>query len=480
MWARPLRALAAITVAGAALRFATLGTQSFWLDEAATVNLLHKSFGSMLSGISAGESTPPLYYILAWLWAKLFGTSEAGLRSLSALIGTGTIPLAYALGRRISGHIAGLVAAALCAFNPLLVWYSQEARSYALLVLMSGLTLLALLAALERPTQRRLALWAAAGCAALATHYFAGFLVAPEAAWLLYRTGARRRAAVAAGAVVIAAAALLPLALHQRSTGAAEFISATSLPRRLAQIPKQFALGYQGPLATVLIVAAALLLAYAVLRLVMSTQGAGRDRAYLFAGLGVASIVAPLVLSVIGPDYLLARNVLAAWLPLGVAVAAGFAAPQATRQGIAAGALLCAIGIALVVAVAADGRYQRDDWRSAARALGTPTQPRAIVVTPASGARPLLLYLPGVQRVPPAGVDVKELDFVGMAPRLPGEAAQPPRPPTVGAFLFKEFARKQAATYTVVRERSPVPSHITATVGASSLDGRPAVVLYQR
>jgi hypothetical protein len=93
--------------------------------------------------------------------------------------------------------------------------------------------------------------------------------------------------------------------------------------------------------------------------------------------------------------------------------------------------------------------------------------------------RTLLVYLRGARRVPPGGVDVKELDFVGLAPRLPGEAPRPPRPPVVGASGFTEFARTQGETYTVVRERSDVPSHITPMVGASSLDGRPAIVLYQ-
>src|SRR5436305_13618685 len=139
MRARHLQALVAITVAGAVLRFATLGLQSYWLDEVATVNLVHKGFGSMLSGISAGVSTPPLYYMLAWLWAKLFGTGEAGLRSLSALLGTALVPAAYAVAARIADARAGVTLAALAAFSPLLVWYSQEARPYILLALPAAL-----------------------------------------------------------------------------------------------------------------------------------------------------------------------------------------------------------------------------------------------------------------------------------------------------------------------------------------------------
>jgi hypothetical protein len=478
--ARHLQLLAGLTLAGALLRFTSLGAQSFWLDEAATVRILEHGFGDMLDAVYDGESTPPLYYVVAWLWSKLFGTGEAGLRSLSALLGTATIPLAYALGRKVAGRRTGLIAAALCATNPLLVWYSQEARSYALMVLLSGLTLLAMMAVIESPTRRRFVLWALAAAASIATHYYAGFLVGAEAVWLLYRTTARRPALVAIGAVTAIAAALLPMALHQRSTGAAAFISESSLPRRLAQIPKQFALGYEGPLEVITTILAALVAAYAVLRLVASAPGRERFRGLVFAGLGAATIAAPLALAIVGPDYLLARNTLAAWLPFAVAVAAGLAAGRAPREGLAAAGLLCILGVFVTIGVARDARYQRDDWRGAAEAIGRASQRRAIIVTPASGRIPLGLYLDNARLTPEPGVAVKEIVFVGLAPRLPGEEPNPPRPPTVGAATFTETSRVEAETFTVVKQTSPVGTTITPVVGASSLDGRPALTFIQR
>src|SRR6476661_4979637 len=310
MRARHLQLLAGITLAGALLRFTTLDVQSYWLDEVATVNILRHGFGDMLSAVSGGESTPPLFYIVAWAWSKVFGTGEVGLRSLSALVGTATIPLVYVLGREIAGRVTGVVAAALCAFNPLLIWYSQEARSYALMVLLTALTLLAFLRVLDQPGPRRFAWWAAASVAAIATHYFAGFLVGAEALWLLWAL--RMRAVVAVGAVVVFAGALLPLALHQRSTGAARFISESSIARRLVQIPKQFVVGYQGPLETAMTVVALLLIAYGVFLCVRSPDA--RSRVLPFGAIAIAAIVAPLVLALIGPDYLISRNVIASLL----------------------------------------------------------------------------------------------------------------------------------------------------------------------
>ncbi len=111
----------AVTALAAALRFATLTTQSYWLDEAQAVHELGLSFGSMLHAWSSFEWNPPLYLLIAWPWAKLFGTGEFGLRALSALLGTAVVPLLYLAGRELISRRAGLVAAALAAVNPFLI-----------------------------------------------------------------------------------------------------------------------------------------------------------------------------------------------------------------------------------------------------------------------------------------------------------------------------------------------------------------------
>jgi len=169
MPARHRTMLAGIVLLAAVLRFATLGDQSYWFDEATTVHLLRMDLGGMLGAIPDSESTPPLYYVVAWFWAKVLGTGEVGLRSLSALAGTATVAVVYAIGARAVGARAGLIAAALAATNPLLLWYSQEARAYALLVLLAALTVLVLPRALERPTAGRLTAWAALSALAVAT-----------------------------------------------------------------------------------------------------------------------------------------------------------------------------------------------------------------------------------------------------------------------------------------------------------------------
>ena len=93
-------ALAALTLLAAVLRFYRLGHQGFWFDEGNTALLVHFSPGKMLGLIPQTESTPPLYYCVAWVWARIFGYGEAGLRSLSALAGVLIVPVAYAAGAR--------------------------------------------------------------------------------------------------------------------------------------------------------------------------------------------------------------------------------------------------------------------------------------------------------------------------------------------------------------------------------------------
>src|ERR1700748_3297466 len=152
-------AVAALTVLGAILRFYRLGHQGFWFDEANTALLVHFSPGKMLGLIPQSESTPPLYYCVAWVWARIFGYGEVGLRSLSALAGVTMIPVVYAAGAKLVSRRAGLLAAAFATCSPLLIWYSQEARSYQLLAFLAAASLLAFAYALARPS-----VWSLSAC----------------------------------------------------------------------------------------------------------------------------------------------------------------------------------------------------------------------------------------------------------------------------------------------------------------------------
>jgi mannosyltransferase len=452
-------ALIALTVLAAVVRFSTLSVQSYWLDEAVTIDLLHHSFGGMLSAIPDSESTPPLYYVVAWVWAKLFGTGEVGLRSLSALFATATVPLAYLAGSRIVTRRAGLALAALAAVNPLLVWFSQEARAYALLALLATASLWLFARALERPSGRALAGWAVVSALALAAHYFAVFVIAPQAVWLLWRL--RRRALPALAGIALAGAALLPLAVHQAGNDRAGFIHAIALGRRVVQVPKQYLVGFDAPLEALATVVALALSLYAVWLLARRGDEGERGGAWTAACIAVPALGVPLVLALVGVDYLITRNLIGAWVPLMAIVAAGLGVRRAPRAGAVATAALCGVMLAVLVSVEANPAYQRGDWRGAADRLGPPPSPgRILVVTPPAGSEALGVYLRHLGPMPAGFPRTGEIAIVAMAERKNGVTPKPPRPhalvPPPSGFAAPTVTLGD--TYTIVRYRAVDPA----------------------
>jgi mannosyltransferase len=482
MRARSVQAIVALTALAAALRFSTLHIQSYWFDEAVTVRLLRGSFGHMLSSIGGSESTPPLYYMLAWVWSRVFGDGEVGLRSLSALAGTAFIPVAYAAARQLVSQRVGLVIAALATVNPLLIWYSQEARSYSLMALFAALSFLLFVQLLAEQRDRTFVLWTLASALAIATHYFAAFVVVPEAAWLLLRARDRRRPAAAIVVLLAVGGALLPLLLRQRRLDLTSFITQSSLAKRVVQVAKQFVVGYASPVQTLVVALGATFIVVALWLVYVRLVERERRAAALAAYVGLVGVGIPIVLALAGADYLDTRNLLAAWLPLMLVPAIGLGARHAGRIGVTATLGLCAVALFVSISVWVNPAYQRENDRGVARALGQATVPRAIVVTPASASVPIGLYLGGFGRRP---IPVKEIDVVALAQRSGAfsGAKPPPRPAThpPPAVGFKLVERRVTPTYTLFRFRSATPGVIPLpALYFNRLDGRPPAGLYER
>ncbi len=415
-----------LTVLAAGLRFATLGLQAYHHDEIVTASrVLRDGFSHAMEAVGFSESAPPLYYALAWAWTQLTGTGEFALRSVSALAGVATVPVAYLLGFELRGRRAGIAAAALVAVNPMLLWYSQEARGYALVSLLTAVTTLYFVRALDSGRRRDFTGWGIASALALATHYFAIFPIALEAAWLLWRRG---RAAVAGlWIVVLAGVALAPLAIHQMSLGHAEWIGGRSLGHRLWEAGVTAVVGETGDVIarpeTVLPAIVPLLACLAALALL-----AGRgDRAEWRAGgrmlaIAAATIAVPLALVALGKDYVIARNLLPALVPLLIAVAIGTTVHRAKRSGTAIVTVLVVYSFGLSVWASLSPALQRPDWDAVATRLGEPTAPRATVLW-TLGAASLRYYLStGSFQVQPSdgySWSVHEVDFVSDGPAAP-------------------------------------------------------------
>jgi mannosyltransferase len=398
-------AVIGITVLGAIVRFATLGVQSYDHDEAVTAaRVLHPSLFDTLSVVAHGERSPPLYYILAWGWSRVFGTGEVGLRSLSALIGTLTIPLAFFAAKElINRRSVAVLAAALVALNPYLVWYSQEARSYALMVLFASAAFLFFARSLNRPSPRYLAMWALCSALAICSHYFAAFLIAPEAVWLLMGSSRRRQAAVAVGGVILAGLALIPLAVAQEGGGRRNGFTDIALSSRLGELSLNFVAGQEpSPFAGTRLVDAlqvsclvggALLSVLAIVLLVRLGSSDERRAAVVAAVVGGGAIVAPVALAVVGIDFINPRNLIGALVPLLVLLAIGFGVRRGQWVGILGGAAACLMFGVVLVATNLSAQMQRPDWRGAAEALEDSTPEATVFVVPRNGDDPLRYYL---------------------------------------------------------------------------------------
>ena len=146
--------LTLIVLAGTALRFHSLTKRNFWDDEAASVIFAQLPWASFWRTISNYEANMSLYYFLLRGWLH-FGDSEAVIRGLSLLFGVASIFATYLLGKRLFGAKTGLASAALSAVNMFQIRYSQEARGYSLLFLLSLLSTYFLVRALDSAGQKR-------------------------------------------------------------------------------------------------------------------------------------------------------------------------------------------------------------------------------------------------------------------------------------------------------------------------------------
>lgn len=173
--------LGLVLLLAAALRLWRLDRTSLWYDEAASWYQSKDTFADLLSRV-ATDNYPPLHNVMLWGVMKLGGGSEVMLRLPSALCGILAVWLLYLLGKTLFSRWTGLTAAALLALSPFHLWYSTEARMYAVFAA-AGLLYLLGLALLLKPGGTRhetgaTALAATGGTLFLYSHVYAPFSIA--------------------------------------------------------------------------------------------------------------------------------------------------------------------------------------------------------------------------------------------------------------------------------------------------------------
>jgi len=165
----------ALLLSGFLLRIAFLDSKSLWLDEANALRVSYLEQTALWEGRGEGYH-PPLFYKVLEFW-RLLGEDETTLRLIAVIPSTLSIPLLYIFGSTLLNRSIALSATALVAFSPLLIWYAQEVRPYALL----GFLTLATMLSASKLRQKPHPLWwlSFVSCliAALYLHYFAILLI---------------------------------------------------------------------------------------------------------------------------------------------------------------------------------------------------------------------------------------------------------------------------------------------------------------
>ena len=127
--------LLVIIFLGGFLRIYDLGAESIWLDEAHTVSVSGQSLSSIII-----DQITPFYFIITHFWTIIFGSSELAIRFPSAIFGIISIFLMYKIGCHLFNQKIGLIGSFLLSISSFSIMYSQDARFYSLLLLLTLLS----------------------------------------------------------------------------------------------------------------------------------------------------------------------------------------------------------------------------------------------------------------------------------------------------------------------------------------------------
>ena len=372
---RPLILLLALALV---LRLAGLVHESVWIDEAFTVNLARLPAAAIPS-FEMNDVHPPLYALLMRGWIGLFGSSEISIRLPSVVFGALTVLLLHRLSARLLGRTVGLLAALLGATSVLAIHYSQEARNYSLMALLTVASMDRYVAGLAGWNARRVLGYLAVSIALVYTHHFGWFaILAQDAHALALGTDRSRRAWLArwAGIQLALALAFAPWAgvlARQIAHATHQFWASPPTALTLAKLAWEYA--GSAPLLALEIV----LIAFAGIsaaRGAPAARAAAAPRPVLLVALWAAlPVVVPFALARLGFGIFLTRMTLGSGFATLLLVAIGLA--RVPGRALVIAALLVLDVFALV-------RYYREvhkePWRPAVAAIEAWARPGDLVM----------------------------------------------------------------------------------------------------
>lgn len=406
--------LAVICTIGFIVRINGISDKVIWSDEAVSWTQARLDFADMIRA-TAQDNYPPLHNIVLHAVMQMFSDSEMALRLPSALLGTLNIVLVYALGRILGNAKAGLLAAALIAVSPFHIWYSQEARPYALFAFCATLFVLAIFMALRSGGWRWYAMSAIAALLLLYTHPYGPLLWGSVGAAILFCAaalpGVRVRHLKLVAWQMLPAVCFVPWAfiLLQRTEAinAQGFWIPYPTPSYVLGILSNIAYG-----DVMLAIAVPAILAALVWPLPRPGDAAPTQqdisrfeaRAILFAWL-IGPFVLGLAISLVAQPILIARYLICS-LPAGVLLMAiGFSRLMVNRVLSAAAVAVLIVGV--VSSLRTDYPAFRRDWRGVAAFISESLRPEdCLAVIKDVGSIPFWYYF---RRVPDCVFAVENL-----------------------------------------------------------------------
>jgi mannosyltransferase len=167
-----------IIIAGAFLRFYHIDYNPIWLDEAATY--LHSLFLSTIFDYTTSVDyfNPPGFFLFEFVSLHLLGATEIGLRFFPALFGMLAVPAAYFMGMEFRDKYTGLITAAIFAFAPFLIYYSQEARAFSMLLFLCTCLMYVFLKAMKSNAKTDWIWFGLLSAAIFCTHFYGVIFIA--------------------------------------------------------------------------------------------------------------------------------------------------------------------------------------------------------------------------------------------------------------------------------------------------------------
>lgn len=372
-----------LIVVGLGLRL-SVAHQPLFADELSTywISATHGlgSVVSLMYGTSAikhAEITPPLYFLAAWLTSQI-GHAPELLRLPSLVAGTLSIPVMYLLGLRTVGRRAALVATAVTALAPFMIYYSSEARSYGVMMLLVMVSTLSMLLAVDTRRTRWWVLYAVCSCAAFYTHYTCAFVLGAQLLWLWWAHPEARRSALLAN--LGAAAGVLPWVpglINDFNSPTVGILSALS-PFTVHDVRialEHWTVGYpyasSAPLTGLPGTPALILLGLAIViviagasRRALSWRPKPESRIVLVLALVLITPLAEAAVSAVSTHLFGVRNLAASWPALALALAALLVAagPRLRPLAVALAVVSFAIGAVKML----DHRYERPNYQATA------------------------------------------------------------------------------------------------------------------